>query len=259
MKNLIILSVGLMILLNSCATLFSGTKSQIFFDSNIDKATISVDGIKLGITPQSIQIKKKFLKKSVITLNADGFEKQNIQLKRKFDVFSILNLLSPVGWAIDILTGAVLNFSNKEYFVEFKYGKSGIVIDGIKIDELELFDLPEMVNVFIRDCKVNGITLRKNKISATSVTSLSDGVIALAKGMNNDSEIIIEFDAAEWKKASPSKKWYILYHELGHDVLNLKHGNGGKMMFNYSESDYSWNQFKEGKNYMFKSYKKTIK
>ena len=74
-------------------------------------------------------------------------------------------------------------------------------------------------------------------------------------GMYVDGKIIIDVDPLKWKDASPSKKWYVLYHELGHDYLNLKHGVGGKMMFNYVDRDYSWGEFYEDKKYMFESYK----
>ena len=60
----------------------------------------------------------------------------------------------------------------------------------------------------------------------------------------------------EWSKASNPKRWYILYHELGHDVLNLKHGQGGKMMFNFTEEDYTWYDLLKDKDYMFNSMKR---
>ena len=46
-----------------------------------------------------------------------------------------------------------------------------------------------------------------------------------------------------------------MYHELGHDVLNLDHGNGGKMMFNYVDRDYSWKEFFVDSDYMFNNFK----
>ena len=35
------------------------------------------------------------------------------------------------------------------------------------------------------------------------------------------------------------------------DVLNLGHGEGGKMMFNFSDRGYSWDEFFEDKEEMF--------
>ena len=57
-------------------------------------------------------------------------------------------------------------------------------------------------------------------------------------------------DPEKWAKSSIEKRWYVLYHELGHDVLNLEHGQGGKMMFNFADKEYTWDDFFKDKDYM---------
>ena len=84
--------------------------------------------------------------------------------------------------------------------------------------------------------------------------SQEGNIIALAKGMNINNKIIMEVDPENWAVASGPKRWYILYHELGHDVLNFKHGEGGKMMFNFVDRDYTWDEFIKDKDYMFDSF-----
>ena len=79
-------------------------------------------------------------------------------------------------------------------------------------------------------------------------------ILALAYAKGNDDLIRIEIDPVNWENSSIVKKWYILYHELGHDVLNLKHGQGGKMMFNFADADYNWMDFLIDKRVMFKYY-----
>ena len=39
--------------------------------------------------------------------------------------------------------------------------------------------------------------------------------------------------------------------ETNKDILNLDHGEGGKMMFNFADKEYSWDDFIEDKQYMF--------
>ena len=80
---------------------------------------------------------------------------------------------------------------------------------------------------------------------------LEEGVIALAYGMNNDNQIVISVDPKNWDNSDITKKWYVIYHELGHDVLNLDHGEGGKMMFNFADREYTWDEFYKDKDYMF--------
>ena len=50
-----------------------------------------------------------------------------------------------------------------------------------------------------------------------------------------------------------------MYHELGHDVLNLLHGQGGKMMYPFVDRDYTWDEFYNDKKYMFEYVKIKIK
>ena len=130
-----------------------------------------------------------------------------------------------------------------------------IKIAGTRLSNVDVYDLSAMIKIFIADCRVNGIDVLPNNIKAT-FDELPEGTVALASGFNNDNQIIIKVDPVKWQNASPSKQWYVLYHELGHDVLNLDHGEGGKMMFNYVDRDYSWDEWLNDKNYMFNSYKR---
>ena len=119
------------------------------------------------------------------------------------------------------------------------------------LEEINVYDLKAMVQFFLDDCKRSNINVPEiNTLSAT-FEPLQDGAIALAYAMNNDQSIIIKVDPISWSKASKQKKWYILYHELGHDVLNLNHGEGGKMMFNFADREYTWDEFYADRDYMF--------
>lgn len=91
-----------------------------------------------------------------------------------------------------------------------------------------------------------------NLIQTTATFENLDGsTLALSYGMNDDERIIIKVDPDNWLSANAANKWYILYHELGHDVLNFKHGQGGRMMFNYPTKNYSWDDFFKDRNEMF--------
>jgi Zn-dependent peptidase ImmA (M78 family) len=85
-----------------------------------------------------------------------------------------------------------------------------------------------------------------------------EGVIGVTNSMYDDSSISLSINPSLWKTSSDSKKLYVLFHELGHDILNFRHGEGGKMMFTISESDYSFKDFYNDKDYMFKSFFKSF-
>jgi hypothetical protein len=116
--------------------------------------------------------------------------------------------------------------------------------------KINQYDLEAMVKIFLEDCKkFNKKVPEINTLKAT-FEPLEGSVIALSYGYGDDSTIVIKVDPEKWAKSSIEKKWYVLYHELGHDVLNLEHGQGGKMMFNFADKEYTWDDFFKDKDYM---------
>ena len=148
-------------------------------------------------------------------------------------------------------------------FIINNYKGRGYAKDGkdnkLDLREINNYDLKAMINFFIEDYnrysnkvddkQISPLIFNKEQIKAT-FEPLDGDTIALSYGSNNDSAIIIKVDPEKWANASVEKRWYILYHELGHDVLNLDHGEGGKMMFNFADKEYSWDDFIEDKKYM---------
>ena len=122
------------------------------------------------------------------------------------------------------------------------------------LEEINTYDLREMVQFFLDDCRRSHITVPSIETLSATFQPLKDGVIALAYGMYDDEKIIIRVDPTNWQKSDVIKKWYVIYHELGHDVLNLNHGEGGKMMFNFADREYTWEEFYNDKDYMFNYY-----
>ena len=129
-------------------------------------------------------------------------------------------------------------------------------INGKDLRDINTYDLKAMVSIFLEDCKRNRIPVPSIRTLKATFEPLDGQAIAYSYGMNNDSAIIIKVDPTKWQNSSKEKKWYIIYHELGHDVLNLNHGEGGKMMYNFADREYSWDEFIEDKNYMFNNYNK---
>ena len=126
------------------------------------------------------------------------------------------------------------------------------------IREINQFDLEAMVKFFIEDCKrINKNVPKINSLKATFET-LDGEKIALAYGLGDDTSIIIKVDPVKWENSNIVKRWYIIYHELGHDVLNLEHGQGGKMMYNFADKEYSWDDFFNDKDYMIYSIKDKV-
>jgi len=135
-------------------------------------------------------------------------------------------------------------------------------------ETMDEFDLEPMVNLFLDDYLNNYLEggLPNGEIVPVPLffeefkemfnikaifVPLEGDALALSYGFNDDKNIILKVDPEKWAKASSAKRWYTLYHELGHDVLNFEHGQGGKMMFNFADRDYTWETFEKDRNYMF--------
>ena len=138
----------------------------------------------------------------------------------------------------------VMSSSNKAFEnLRFTIGNQ----DMRKINQ---YDLEAMVKFFLEDCKKFNIKVPEINTLKATFEPLEGSVIALSYGYGDDTTIVIKADPEKWAKSSIEKRWYVLYHELGHDVLNLEHGQGGKMMFNFADKEYSWDDFFQDKEYM---------
>jgi len=61
-------------------------------------------------------------------------------------------------------------------------------------------------------------------------TSLPNGVLARAIGMEKECCIEILIDLENWNKSTYMDKLFIMYHEFGHDIFELKHSDGIRLM-----------------------------
>lgn len=61
-------------------------------------------------------------------------------------------------------------------------------------------------------------------------STLDSGVIAIATGMDNNCESNIVIDIEQWNKTNYSERLFIIFHELGHEIFNLKHSDGLRLM-----------------------------
>ena len=120
------------------------------------------------------------------------------------------------------------------------------------------FNLEKYIDKFILDAKINhNIDLsyvnKRNRLII--FRELKGKTIATASKMNNDNDVFVKVDPENWNAANQSKRWYIIYHELGHDILNLEHGECGAMMNATTSGNYTWGRLEKDKNTMFESYK----
>ena len=121
MKNTLFAALlcGTMLMTQSCATLFTGTKDTIAINSNVKGAKIEIDGIDQGAAGTPIRVKRS-LNDKMVTVKAEGYQSKTFPLQSSFNVVSILNFSNPFAWAIDLLTGAVKKYDPKAYTIELE-------------------------------------------------------------------------------------------------------------------------------------------
>jgi uncharacterized protein YceK len=113
MKKITLLLVTIL-LVSSCATIFTGTKDRISFKSNPSGAIIYKDGVELCTTPCSYKIKRS-INDTDLEFKLDGYQTRVITLDKQLNIVSIINLGNLVGWGIDALSGAVMKYDRKSY------------------------------------------------------------------------------------------------------------------------------------------------
>jgi len=118
-SKLFILSIVSTFLMTSCATIFTGTKDTIRFDSNPQGAEVYLDGLEVCKTPCTTLVKRS-LSDKLAEIKLDGYETRVITLDRKFNPVSIINLGSLLGWGIDAATGSLMKYNKKGYDIELE-------------------------------------------------------------------------------------------------------------------------------------------
>ena len=124
----------LSLLLVSCATIFTGTTQKVEFTSEPEGAEIVIDGIEMGVTPATVEVKKPaMMEDRRVTLKLDGYADRTFVLQKDFQMVSILNVFTgAVGFAIDIITGAIFSYSPETYNMKLESSD----------DQVKLEDLP---------------------------------------------------------------------------------------------------------------------
>lgn len=107
------------ILLQSCATIFTGTKDVVRMETNPDGAKVLMNNIDQCKTPCDMTVDRA-LGSKIITIEKAGFETKTIQLNSTFNPIAILDVFTIVGLIVDVATGSVRKFEPKKYSLELE-------------------------------------------------------------------------------------------------------------------------------------------
>jgi len=148
-KNIKLLSLFILssaILMNGCATILTGSSDNINFTSEPSGAKIVMDGLDIGKTPATLEIKRSGFKDKAITLKLDGYEDRTFLLQKEFNAMAILNFAGIIGWFVDFATGSVMKYSDKSYNLDLD--PKGFNIDELESDKFGRLLLPNEEEIF---------------------------------------------------------------------------------------------------------------
>lgn len=132
-------------LLVSCASILTGTKDRITFNSTPSGATIYKNGIEQCKTPCTLSVKRS-LGDTDIEYKLDGYDTRLVTLDKEFNIISVINLGFLVGWGVDALTGSIMKYDKKTYDINLSKNNKTSSIYPFKIN----FDtVKNMADVYV--------------------------------------------------------------------------------------------------------------
>lgn len=108
--------VLLLLWLTGCATLFTGTKDNVTFNTKPEGAQVLINGIPRGFTPATIQIERPgFGATNLVVIKKEGYKDISFAITKSFNAISIINLALIFGWAIDAVSGSIMKNDPTNY------------------------------------------------------------------------------------------------------------------------------------------------
>ena len=145
------------LLLTSCATIATGTTQLVTINSNVDSATVFLDGVNIGKTPFTGKIKKNG---KMLTIEKEGYKTYTIALSTSLEGLFWGNIITggTLGSITDFASGAAYKYAPASYQVELM--AKGTSLNNFKqIYELKKYAMINMSNISIDLSKNNGTYL----------------------------------------------------------------------------------------------------
>lgn len=116
MNKATLLSLATILIVSGCATVVTGTKDTINFNSEPDGATITVAGRVIGTTPVSTEVRKDH--NVAVTFEKEGYKTFTTQLSTTTNPWFFGNIVIGgfLGSTTDGVSGAIIEYSPDQYF-----------------------------------------------------------------------------------------------------------------------------------------------
>ncbi len=110
-KAIVSLTVAAAALTAGCASVVSGQEQALQINSNVSGADVLIDGVLVGKTPFSGQVKKGA--KTTLTVRKDGFKERTVQMSTEIEGAFWGNIIigGVLGSSTDYGTGAMYRYA----------------------------------------------------------------------------------------------------------------------------------------------------
>ena len=100
-------------LLGGCATLTKDDSQPVSFSTDPQGATIFINGIPRGKTPDTIMIKRSS-KRQMVEFKLEGYKSQSMRIEKSVSGMTFGNVLlgGVIGAGVDIATGKATNYND---------------------------------------------------------------------------------------------------------------------------------------------------
>ena len=96
-------------LTTSCASILTGSKRTVLFETEPSGAKVFVNGFEKGKTPVQLKVRAD----DRIDFRLDDYKERVVVMDGKFNLVAILNGFGILGWGIDALTGSLKRVDTK--------------------------------------------------------------------------------------------------------------------------------------------------
>jgi len=128
-KKLSIIAMAMALMLTtSCASIISTSKRKVLFETDPPGAKVFVNGMEKGITPVQLKVKAE----DRIDFKLDNYKEKVVVMDSKFNLVSILNGFSIIGWGFDALTGSLKRVDTKYVKVTLENSKKTAFMNFMK-------------------------------------------------------------------------------------------------------------------------------
>jgi|TARA_B100001939_G_C16908935_1_gene603684 hypothetical protein len=129
--------ITLLLLLSSCATILTGSKKSVLFESNPNGAKVFINGFERGETPVQLYVEAD----DRVDFRLDNYKERVVVMDSDFNLVAIINGFSIIGWGIDALTGSLKRVNTKYVKVDLEKSSGNIAMLNFAIENGKITDV----------------------------------------------------------------------------------------------------------------------